>query len=288
MNMTKYSYVILKYRHDFTAGEVLNIGLVMFAHETGQVGVLTSSTYSRLSKTFAHFDGNQHREVLNRISSQIEAAGIRMTEGVLQPLERAKYVDAFQLVRSVWPDQGLSYFASLSSYGICENFEKELTELYDRFVLSQQDERAITERYDDDAVWRKLNRVLTEKGIHLEPVSLGPAEIQFEHAYKNGKWHIIEPISLDYVNPASIKERALNTVGKSVAMSNVAEFGTMNLIIARPSRTEHNRQFEIAVELLKQIRVKHKIVFEEDVEDFAATMEQQIHEHGLLHRQKLA
>lgn len=290
MDMTEYSYVILKYRHDVAAGEVLNVGVVMFAPGTGQVGALTSDRYSRLSKAFAHFDGNQHRATMDRLETQLTVLGSRLSAGIFQYEERAQFTDAGAVVRSIWPDQGLSYFVGNVQYGICSDFELELRELYDRFVLSQQDNRETQDRFNDDAVWSKLRKVLFDRGILevLQPKVLGESEIEFQHAYKNGKWHVIEPVSLDYINGNDIKQRALLAVGKAAAMLNVDDFGTFNVIVGKPRRVENEKQYQASLQLLRNIPVSHQIIDEDSAEDFAAALKAEMEAHSVMDERRRA
>lgn len=51
MNELEYTYTVLKYRHDAAAGEVLNVGVVLFSEVTGQVGMLYDQRCSRLSQS---------------------------------------------------------------------------------------------------------------------------------------------------------------------------------------------------------------------------------------------
>lgn len=45
----------------------------------------------------------------------------------------------------------------------------------------------------------------------LQPQALGPSAVEYDHVYKNEKWHVIEPVSLDFANASDMKERALTT-----------------------------------------------------------------------------
>lgn len=282
--MTEYSYVILKYRHDAAADEVMNVGVVMFAPATGQVGVISLSKYGRLSEAFANFDGQLYHAIMNRLANQLNILNVRMSEGLFQVVERQQFEDAGALVRTAWPDQGLAYFISPVLFGICNDVEKELAQLHERFVTSQHDERTGPARFSDDAVWSGLRAVLSRRGIDgvLQPKTLGISEIEFDHAYKNGKWHVIEPVSLDYINPSQIKERALLTVGKASAVRDLPDFGTFHIVIGKPLRVATEKQFSNAINLLKTMPVRHEIVLPHEVEDFAARLEADLEKHNLI------
>jgi hypothetical protein len=184
MNEIEYSYTILKYRNDAVAGEVLNVGVVLFCQETGQVGVRFDHRYRRLSQAFAQFDGEAYRHVLERLTRTLETLGKRMDGNLLALESREQFMDAIGLVRAAWPDQGLSYYAGPVMHGVASDLNQELMSLYDRFVLSQWDSRTTDERFDDQQLWESFKRVLTPRNIleKLQRVKLGPAEVEFEHA----------------------------------------------------------------------------------------------------------
>ncbi len=164
MRTTDYSYTILKYRHDAAAGETLNVGVVLFAPETGEVGVHFSQRYGRLSEAFAGFDGDLYRSALGRLQKALETMSRPMSGGLFQLEERERFANVGALVRAAWPDQGLGYFTGPVLFGVAEDLDRELDDLYDRFVLSQQDRREAQSRFNDEAVWNALRKVVTPRG----------------------------------------------------------------------------------------------------------------------------
>jgi hypothetical protein len=281
----EYSYTLLKYRHDQAAGEVLNVGVALLSSE-GQVGVCWSSRYARLSEAFAGFDGELYKDVLEKIERALERISKPMREGLFQLEEREKYPHIGSVVRLAWPDQGLAYFVGPVMFGVTDNIEQELTILYDRFVLSQFDRQEAQARLDDNAIWSNVRRVLTPRGITrvLQSKALGPAEVEFEHAYLNHKWHVLEIVSLDYAHSSDVKQRALLTAGKASAVRDLEEFGSMTIIVAKPRRLQSEKPFRDAMRILENMPVKSRIVEEPDVDRFAESLEREMKDLGLLPR----
>jgi hypothetical protein len=280
----KYSYTVVKYRHDAAAGEVLNVAVVLYSPETGQVGVTYSPRFSRLSEAFADFDGDLYRAVLRKLEQGVAALARPMSEGLFQMEERERYLDVGQVLRAVWPDQGLSYFAGPVLFGVADDLERERDDLHDRFVVSQYNRRDTHTRFDDDQLWDAFRKLLTPRGIPqvLQPKTLGPAEVEFQHAYKNDRWHLIEPASLDYLDSAEIKRKAYQIAGKATAIREVEELGSLTVLLARPKRVEGERAYLAAKRILADVPVPVRLVEEEDAERFADALEQELREHGLL------
>jgi hypothetical protein len=284
MSEVTYTYSVLKYRHDAAAGEVLNVGVVLFTRETGQVGLEYDHRYARLSEAFAHFDGDQYRAVLTRLERALATMAKPMAEGLYQLEERERFADVGALLSTIWPDQGLSYYAGPVMSGLTADQDQELASLFDRFVLSQYDRREPGARFGDEDLWSEFRKVLTSRGITglLQPKSLGPAEVEFEHAYKNERWHVIEPVSLDYRNPADMKQKALTTLGKATAMREVEDFGSFTVLVGKPRRVEAEKKYVEAMRLLQELPVPHRIVEEDHAEQYAEDLRGELVRHGLL------
>jgi hypothetical protein len=280
----EYSYTIVKYRHDAAAGEVLNVAVVLYSPQSGQLGVISSPRFRRLSEAFAGFDGELYRSVLRGLEERLAALARPMSEGLFQLEEREKYSDVGQVLRVVWPDQGLGYFAGPVLFGVSEDLERERKELYDRFVLSQYDRRDAQPRFGDEELWDNFRKLLTPRGITqvLQPKTLGPAEVEFEHAYRNEKWHVIEPASLDYLDGAEIKRKAYLVAGKASAVREVEEFGTLTVLLGRPRRADQQRAFLAAQRVLADVPVSVNLVQEHEAEQFAERLEREMRAHGLL------
>ncbi len=284
MNELEYSYAILKYRHDVAAGEVLNIGLVLFAPSLGQVGIVFDTRYARLSQAFANFDGEMYRSVTGRFTTALKSLAQPMSNNLFEIEERRRFDDVSGLIRLAWPDQGLSYFAGPVSMGVALDLDVELKDLFDRFVLSQFDQRDAVSRFDDEQLWESFKRVLSPRGIlqALGPVTLGLAEVEFEHAYKNEKWHVFEPLSLDYVDGAAMKRRAFEVAGKAASVRQDEEFGTFTVLLGSPRRVEAKKQFLNAQRILLDAPGGVKIVTESEAEAFGVNLEREMREHNVL------
>lgn len=286
MSRFEFSYAVIRYRRDVASGEALNVGIVAYAPECGQVFVHLCPRYSRLSDAFAGFDGEMHRSVMARLKTGLTAVARPLSEGLYQLEERERFPDVEALLRAVWPDQGLAYWGAPALFGVAEDLDAEGMRLYDRFVSSQSEHPENEPRRDEAAVWDDFARVLTARGVRrdiLAPKAFGPAQVEFEHAYKNGKWHVIEPVSLDYLNPGHIKERAILTFGKVAAVSREEELGSVTVLVGRPRRIEADRRYHEAMRLLTDLPGGLTRVVEEDnIESFAAQVEADLRSHNLL------
>lgn len=284
MNELEYSYTVIKYRHDPAAGEVLNVGIVLYCPVTGQVGTLHDSRYRRLSQAFAGFDGDRYRQILTQLEKAISRLGKPLTGNLFEVDERKRFPDVGSLVRTAWPDQGLQYFHGPVMHGVLSDLDLELKDLYDRFVLSQSDRRESEERLNDEDLWKSFEKVLTPRGLLgvLQEVELGPAEVKFPHAYKNEQWHVIEPLSLDYLDGAEMKRRAYEFAGKVTAVRDSEELGSVTLLVGGPRRVDPGKPYDQAKQILRKLGGSVRIFEESELSGFVDLLERELREHNLL------
>lgn len=284
MKNYEYSYAVIKYRHDIVADEVLNIGVVMYAPECGQIGLMYDHRYRRLSQSFANFDGDMYRKVLNSLKVSIERLGTSLSGHLFELEARERFVDVSSVLRSIWPDQSLSYFSAQVGFGVSDDLEMDLSQLYDRFVVSQVDSRGSSERFDDQQLWDKFKKLLvnTHAVNVFEPVSIGPEEVEFSYAYKNEKWHAIEPLSLDYLDGSEMKKRAYEVAGKVASVRTAEDMGSIYVLLGTPKRTDPTRHYQNAKKILEAASGSVRVIEEEDSEVFAEQLVAEMREHGVI------
>lgn len=282
MTMQAYEYATIRYVHDPAAGECLNIGVLMLV--SGEEEIFFQSKfeqrYSRLSEAFSAFDGESYRKFVHRIQVQVDRACNKLNQS---DLFTPNQVSLAVLLREIFPDPGMSFQHGPALAGITEDPASELDHLFFRFVSSQYDKEQVINR-DDEAVWNtfrdplKQHRVL-EKLVE-KTFTADEFEYSFQHAFKNGKWHVLESVSFDYVRAEQLKLKATNYLGIATALYGNPEIGKMYLLLGRPSREAHMRQYERAKRLLREhLQLPHELVEEQDAEQLAADVSKFMAEH---------
>src|SRR4051794_36889550 len=104
MSKSPYTFQVVKYSHDPAAGEVLNIGVVLYCPSMSFLGMRAEHKYERLSKAFAGFDGDSYRYALARFEAEID----RLRENYSHTLLRQPPTDVKEITAELWPDQDLS------------------------------------------------------------------------------------------------------------------------------------------------------------------------------------
>lgn len=282
MSMQPFEYAVLRYVHDPVANECLNIGIVVFSRS--DVGVFFDSRfeqrYGRLSEAFSGFNGENFRRFVSRIQRHVEHSCTKLNESALFQ----RYATSLsEMLNEIIPDPGLSFRFGEVCAGITEDPSTELDHLFYRFITSQC-ERSQVDNRNDEAVWNtfkaplKAHRVLDR--LVEKTFTADEFEYTFPHAFKNGKWHVLESASFDYVRPEQVKQKATNYLGIGSALSKNPEIGKMYLLLGKPTRESHLKQYERAKRLLSEhLQIDHVLIEEQDADELAETVAGFMQEH---------
>lgn len=71
--MQSYQYSLLRYRHDRTAGEFANIGVVMLVNGEQRVLHAMTHSYRRLAQFFAGFNAAAYRRMVSELQEHFDA-----------------------------------------------------------------------------------------------------------------------------------------------------------------------------------------------------------------------
>lgn len=271
-----YTFSILRYTHDPIAGESLNVGVLIHSYASGYLDVRIEYRYERLSKTFARFDGERFKQILNHFESEIDAQRAVMDAPALFVRDSGELRTATDIGRQVWRDPGLSFRLSEPMAGVSEDLSSTLDELFERFVTSQY-EKELGDRVSDEQVWSRYRAKMpaTITG-HLHPKTFDAPDltIHFEHAFQNERWHILQPLSMDYAQPARIQGRAAQWLGVSLNLqeSDEAAKSKYYFLLHPPELAKHRGAYIKAKNILNKMQLDHELVEEDQADQLSAEL----------------
>jgi hypothetical protein len=277
MDQRSYSYVVLRYVHDVLTGEFVNIGLLMLAPSNGEAFARTRQTIGRIRTTFPDLDRHAFLTAMREVRGAFSR--IRRRQKGFLPFEG----DVVALAHQLAPADDSSLQWSPVGVGISRNHQKTFDRLYERFV-ARYDIRSSHRRTDDD-VWRPVLEKLVER--HLESrlhsaVVVGAIDdIVFEHAWRNGKLHVYEPVSFDLANADSIKTKAREWLGhlSAVAAEGAAEPFRAHFIVGGPSDAKLNNAYKKAVTILRHAPNEPEVFEEAQLDELIDAMEDEVRAH---------
>ena len=277
-NLHPYTYSILRYVHDVTSGEFVNVGVALYSPQARYLSALCRPTYSRLSKLFPGMNPEHFKTLMRHIQGRFEERGERMAN----ELELSSPKSVLEIAQSILPKDDSSLQWSPPGSGRTEDPAKALDKLYERMVMRYEERSPAGGRSDDD-VWRHFKRDLETKRVlqHFVPkkIVVQDDEIEFQHSWKNGKWHCLEPVSFDLAAPDSIKDKAHRWLGQMASVQGASDDFKVYLLVGAPKQEELEPAFRRAISILGKIKGDKEIVLESDAHGLAERIAREVAEH---------
>lgn len=118
MKKFSYEYCLVKYVHDPAAGEMLNIGVLLFSKEAKRIVSTFKMNTDRLSRTFINFDRDNYQSTaINLVCSVARLRSFKNIEAVC---------------RSLVSDSGFSIQFGSVGAGITNDLEAEAEHIFHR------------------------------------------------------------------------------------------------------------------------------------------------------------
>ncbi len=276
---TRYSFSVVRYVHDVVGGEFVNVGVALYAPDVNFIDAKCTNKYGRLSKLFISVDGDQFRGLMSFLETQIDDAR-RKLEGEFQFSRKPR--DILDILHRIVPKDDSSLQFSQPGAGLTADPDKILRELFERYVERYSEKKEYAAR-DDNEVWKIFKQPLEQKRVtkYLQPhqIVTNDYEYEFEHAWKNKQWRVLEPLAFDLGNAHSIKVKAARCLGRAVDLQNAKEKFKLYMLLGRPLREELMPAYTKAENILNKIPIAKEFVREDEAEDFANEVQREIEQH---------
>lgn len=275
----RYGFVVLRYVHDVLTAEFINVGLVMYIPSEGRVLTKTRNTIGRLRGVFPDLDRSAFISAMSSVRNGFQKIAKRKsTAGMFKSHESVEAI-----AREAVPQDDSSLQWSPVGGGFTSNPQETFIRLYSQFV-SRYDQRSFHRRTDDE-IWRPVVTKLAERNLDVElqeKVIAGSLDdVTFKHAWKNGQWHVYEPVSFDLAEADSIKGKAREWLGhlSAVVADGTAEPFKLHFFVGAPSDSKLSAAYEAAKKILRQAP-NHPEVFEEtQIDEFVSQIEDEVRAH---------
>jgi hypothetical protein len=273
-----YSYTVLRYVHDAMTGEFLNVGVVLHIPGAALLRVKTRKTVGRLKDVFPDLDRGAFKAAADSVDRAVRALTTSLREEGLRQTDW----DAASLARKALSTDDSSLQWSPVGAGVTDDATQTLERLFARMV-TRYDNKALHRRTDED-VWRPVRTKLLERGVkvdlHETVITGANDQIEFKHAWKNGKWHAYEPVSLDLADADGIKDKARRWLGHLTAVADGAsEPLKLHFILGAPQNRNLCPAYENARRLLEQAPFNPEIFEEGQIDDLVSQIEDEVRAH---------
>lgn len=281
MNVYPFQFAVLRYIHDPMTQEFINVGVVIYSREARYLRAQINNRYIRLSRTFLAVNGDFYRRIAEHIERRLD----RMHEQFQQmELFGDLPLQIETVLQQVLPVDDSSLTFEGYGAGLSTDLDEELTKLYDRMVERYIEKEDLPSRSDDD-IWQvyreHLDRVQVTPSL-ASNVSIGVPnyDFVFHRAWKNERWHPIQPVSLDLMQSRTILEKANTWIGRATMLAESDEIGTLYLLVGGPRQEELQPAYYKALRNMQdKMRLTHEIVQEDEAAAFSEKLAQMMEGH---------
>lgn len=272
---TEYSYVLLRYLHDASAGESLNVGVVVYAPEAPYLSARFTSKGQRVKDAFSSLDISSFKEILGYLRHAFERKAKAVNE-FLDERGKPQQQDIAGIVRTILPEDDSSLQWSERRGGVTQSdFLDDLVDsLYERYI-GRYEVSNVSNSLKEEDIWRMCRTGFLEANVEsrLSPKSfhsdIADDEIVFEHAWKNGIWNCYEPVSFDLKKADSIRDKAWRMNGKVSDLKHLKDDLAVTFLLGEPRDSKLKKELTRAENRLLNTAVKVDIVRQSELADWS-------------------
>jgi Protein of unknown function (DUF3037) len=277
----QYGFVILRYVHDVLTAEFINVGVVMYVPSQGRVIARTRNTMGRLRGVFPDLDRAAFISAMANVRHGFrKIAKRKSTAGLFK-----SHDSVLAIAKEAVPHDDSSLQWSSIGGGLTSNVQETFERLYNQFV-ARYDHRSPHRRTDDE-IWRPVLLKLEERNLaaklHEKRIAGSVDDVTFKHAWKNGQWHVYEPVSFDLAEADSIKDKARNWLGhlSAVVADETTEAFKPHFFVGAPTDPGLNPAYEAAKKILRQAPNSPEVFEESQLDEFVSQIEDEVRAHDV-------
>ncbi|MGE7777252.1 DUF3037 domain-containing protein [Chitinophaga sp. NPDC101104] len=241
--MITYQYQVLRFMPDRVNGEFINLGIIVFEPIEKQLSSKFIIKGSRASSLFPNINSRFLSKTLKTL--QVEASNI--SKSLRTELVFSEIIQLDEITRKILPKDDSSLFFTETKKGFDLSIEKACNELFKRFILQNEDDD-IKDSISDKEVWSKMYREYFDSmgissHLHSHTIKTSNDELEFEKAWKNGKWNFFESVSFNLTRTDTIKNKVYKWVGKIDELKTSKEPVTLYILSAIPESNKEIKNF---------------------------------------------
>jgi hypothetical protein len=280
MNMkTPYTYTVLRYVHDIATGEFLNVGVALLAPEQRYVSALCRTSYTRLKIAFPSLNGESFRSAMRHVMHEFDHFQKELGEEL--PLRAVDAGVTTYAHAVLGPDDSSLQWSPMGA-GLTADPSVTLEQLYERFVTAHEAPSPAQRRHDED-IWKRFSHELQQRQVlrHFvkKTIAVDDDQIEFKHAWKNGTWHCLAPVSFDLATAESIREKAHKWLGQLTSISQAPQDFKLYFLVGEPAQTELRPAFESALSILQKSPVDKEVVPEAQAVELSERLAAEVRAH---------
>ncbi len=274
--MKTVEYQILKYRPDILTGEFVNIGIVLFCKEENTLKTRFDTQTNRAAHFFNYNNTREIKNYLRTLQNKFEDFANDFTKRIFE-----KYNSISAITESILVKDDSSYQFSQCYKELTLDIDATFEQLYYRYILKHTDIQEHHSLINDDKTWQTYKNYFKNFGIdgyfNKKIFTTKNDSFEFDSVWKNEKYHVLTPLSLDIKEVKNQKEKIYKWIGKTEELEG-AEDEIILYFLAYAGADDKIREFANA----KLNKHNCKVLFQESAEIIASEFKEKIDRHLLL------
>ncbi|SFN18735.1 Protein of unknown function [Chitinophaga sp. YR627] len=278
--MTTYQYQILRFLPDRVSGEFMNVGIIIFDPKNQ---ILKGRFLSKLTRINALFP-SVHAKHLTRTLRFIQSEINRISQGMTSEIQFENIENVDKITGAIIAKDDSALFFTEPQKLLDVNIDAVVSYLYDRMILHHESEE-IHDTLKDKEVWSKIYKEYFDSfgissHLHNHTIVTNSDKLEFDKAWKNGKWNCFEPVSFDLSKTDSIKNKVYKWAGKIDELKTSREPMHLYLLSVFPKEENDLKQF-IWDKLgkFKDGQIEVDLITKDNIVNFAKKIKEEIEQH---------
>ncbi len=261
MNNNFYTYCVLKYQHSPFLNESLNIGVLIYFHDSQNLVYTFSKGLSRVKSIYSNVPEKTIREYIKQIEKILIHFGKFKSE--LIPLGGARNFSEFVSKNLIVHDSSCLQFDGFRTQNKYDFTDIAISQAITRKVLIN-DFKTSSLQPQEPKIIKSLFLELNQSGFQNKanpkryvkdfsiPTSTG--NFNFDFAWKNGVWNLIKPVGFDLKTADGIIGKARQNLGDFTDFYSevgAKEYKT-NVLVGRPKERSLFSSYEKALKILEK------------------------------------
>jgi hypothetical protein len=274
-----YTFGLIRYVHDVVAGEFVNVGVVLYAPAISYARGLYAENLGRVSCMFPDADTRDLRQVIGFVREKVEELG---AESLCASRPNRHPEDVADLLLSVIPQDDSALQFVHAGGGATSDPDMTLSSLFVRYVGHHTPSTRLRGR-SDRSVWNAFRSSFERwdimANLHSHRIDAPGISHKFSHAWKNGTWRCFEPLSFDVADAQKIEDKAIRWLGRATGLARSREPFMLFYLLGAPGDSALRGAFDDAMLLLGETPTGHRMVTEDEAEDFARELQREMAQH---------
>lgn len=279
MNTNLYTYCLLKYKHSPFLDESLNIGVLIYFHDSQRFVFKYSKTLNRIKSIYENVPEKTIKEYTRQIDKVLKEYQYLDKKNIfpLNDLNLKQFLSS-----TVLPNDGsvlqFSHFKTDYVRGFQEEFIESL--IIDKLFIDDikpiqyqpQEPKLISTLFSNLRAfglneYRKNNNRFREGYVLTNETG---TEFKFDIAWQNGTLNLIKPIGFDLKESRSIADKAHRNFGQFYDLQNEAIEKKLryDLILGKPHNKKLFKDYEHAISLLENLQ-NVKLIDESELKQYS-------------------